>query len=97
MGGGSGGRHTHTQTTPANLTIQPPRANIALNLEQLPDPFTQVRALAMDWGEPASYPSSPVDVVLGSDLVYQKSIGPLLSKVRPASLIALHPFNPTHP
>ncbi len=36
----------------------------------------------MDWADASSYPPSPVDVVLGSDLVYQKSIAPLLSQVR---------------
>ena len=56
----------------------------------------------MDWGEPASYPSSPVDVVLGSDLVYQKSIGPLLSEVRSGRsricpLLRRRPIPPTHP
>lgn len=67
--------------SPALSTLH--SANIDLNAHALPDPslLPPIRALSMDWGEPASYPSSPVDVALGSDLVYQKSIGPLLSKV----------------
>lgn len=73
--------HTHSLLyTPTNSS-NTHRANITLNADALPDPSLPLRAHAMDWGEPSSYPSSPVDVVLGSDLVYQKSIGPLLSKV----------------
>ena len=35
----------------------------------------------MDWEDVSSYPPTPVDIVIGSDLVYQKSIAPLLTDV----------------
>jgi len=55
---------------------------------------TEVRVCGLDWGSEATWPSSAApttapaaqprrrfDVVIGSDLVYADSVGPLLAKV----------------
>lgn len=67
-------------------TLANAQENVQLNKEHflVPDTATRVHVTAMDWGDEASYPAGPVgavDVVLGSDLVYQKSLAPLLSQV----------------
>ena len=36
---------------------------------------------SIDWGDESTYPSEPLDYVIGSDLIYQKDIVPLLKKV----------------
>ncbi|GAB5035308.1 methyltransfer with n-terminal ankyrin repeats [Nannochloropsis oceanica] len=67
-------------------TLANAQENVQLNKESflVPDAAARVHVTAMDWGNKASYPAGAigsVDVVLGSDLVYQKSLGPLLSQV----------------
>lgn len=62
-------------------TYLPFRENIDLNRENFACPNTKVHALQTDWSDPATYPQTPIDVLIGSDLVYQKSIAPLLSQV----------------
>ena len=42
---------------------------------------TFVEASCMDWSDKASWPKERVDYVIGSDLIYQKSLVPLLSSV----------------
>lgn len=42
---------------------------------------TQVTAAKIDWDDSSTYPSEKVDFVIGSDLIYQKSIVPYLKKV----------------
>jgi predicted nicotinamide N-methyase len=41
----------------------------------------RVKVLKMDWGDESTWPTEKIDVILGSDLIYQKSIVPLLKKV----------------
>jgi len=41
----------------------------------------QVTALCMNWEDESTWPSQRVDYIVGSDLVYQKSIGPLIQNV----------------
>eukprot|EP00980_Cylindrotheca_fusiformis_P006493 scaffold1378_cov137-Cylindrotheca_fusiformis.AAC.6 len=43
--------------------------------------FDNVEALRMDWCDKSTWPKEKVDYVVGSDLVYQKSLVPLLSGV----------------
>ena len=67
-------------------TLANAQENVQLNKEHflVPDTAACVHVTAMDWGDEASYPAGAmgaVDVVLGSDLVYQKSLAPLLSQV----------------
>ena len=67
-------------------TLANAEQNVQLNKESflVPDTAAHVHVTAMDWGNEASYPAGAmgaVDVVLGSDLVYQKSLAPLLSQV----------------
>jgi len=67
-------------------TLANAQENVQLNKEHflVPDTATRVHVTAMDWGDKSSYPAGAVgavDVVLGSDLVYQKSLAPLLSQV----------------
>ena len=44
-------------------------------------PSTAARALSIDWGDESTYPAEKVDYVIGSDLIYQKDIVPLLKQV----------------
>jgi len=67
-------------------TLMNARANLAMNRENflVPETAACVHVSAMDWGNEQSYPPSAVgavDLVLGSDLVYQKSLAPLLAQV----------------
>jgi len=67
-------------------TLANAQENVQLNREHflVPDTAARVHVVAMDWGDESSYPAGAVgavDVVLGSDLVYQKSLAPLLSQV----------------
>eukprot|EP00934_Nitzschia_sp_Nitz4_P001471 Nitzschia sp. Nitz4//scaffold4_size323378//141485//142729//NITZ4_000657-RA/size323378-processed-gene-0.282-mRNA-1//1//CDS//3329553390//1471//frame0 len=39
------------------------------------------KAMCMDWSDTSSWPQEKLDVVIGSDLVYQESLVPLLQKV----------------
>lgn len=67
-------------------TLENARVNVGLNRENFmsPDTAAHISVTTMDWTDLSSYPPGTeggVDVVLGSDLVYQKSIAPLLTKV----------------
>mmetsp|Transcript_14918 Transcript_14918/g.33142 ORF Transcript_14918/g.33142 Transcript_14918/m.33142 type:complete len:462 (-) Transcript_14918:73-1458(-) len=65
-------------------TIQNLEHNMALNADRGRRPREEydvrVRACAVDWDDPATYPRSSVDFLVGSDLIYQKEIVPLLKK-----------------
>jgi hypothetical protein len=41
----------------------------------------RVKASSIDWGDESTWPEEKIDFVIGSDLIYQKSIVPLLKKV----------------
>lgn len=41
----------------------------------------RVKAMTIDWGDENTWPSKTIDYVIGSDLIYQKSIVPLLKTV----------------
>ena len=41
----------------------------------------RVKAMSIDWGDESTWPDEKIDYVLGSDLIYQKSIVPLLKNV----------------
>lgn len=41
----------------------------------------RVKAMSIDWGDKSTWPKEKIDFVLGSDLIYQKSIVPLLKNV----------------
>ena len=41
----------------------------------------RVKASSIDWGDESTWPKEKMDFVIGSDLIYQKSIVPLLKKV----------------
>lgn len=66
-------------------TLANARGNVALNAEQFlrPEMAGNIQVTAMDWGDEGAWPVAlgTVDVVLGSDLVYQQSLAPLLSQV----------------
>jgi hypothetical protein len=68
-------------------TIEPSKSNIDINANR---PCTKSRAgewlerikpLSIDWADEATWPKEKMDFVIGSDLIYQKSIVPLLKKV----------------
>lgn len=56
------------------------RDNAHLNKGSM-GPEVQVNVKTVDWGFQESWPGVPVDVLIGSDLVYQKEVVPLLSSV----------------
>lgn len=41
----------------------------------------RVKPMSIDWGDETTWPDDKIDFVLGSDLIYQKSIVPLLKNV----------------
>eukprot|EP00979_Chaetoceros_neogracilis_P011701 scaffold2955_cov203-Chaetoceros_neogracile.AAC.3 len=41
----------------------------------------RIKPLSIDWADEATWPKEKMDFVIGSDLIYQKSIVPLLKKV----------------
>ena len=45
------------------------------------DWLERVKASSIDWGDESTWPEEKMDYVIGSDLIYQKSIVPLLKKV----------------
>lgn len=45
------------------------------------DWIERVKASAIDWGDKSTWPDEKLDFVIGSDLIYQKSIVPLLKTV----------------
>ena len=47
----------------------------------------RVVSLKMDWADPSTWPAQPVDCIIGSDLIYQVSIVPLLTQVIQGLLI----------
>ena len=59
--------------------------NIDLNTDRLkssiPNWVEKVSAMTIDWDDESTWPSEKMDVVIGSDLIYQESIVPLLLKV----------------
>lgn len=57
------------------LTVENIEHNINLN------GLKNTEALRMDWCDRETWPREEIDVVVGSDLVYQKSLVPLLSSV----------------
>lgn len=58
-----------------------PRHNVNINRQDM-SPTTRVDVLTMDWADESTWPPcGSVDMVLGSDLVYQRSICPILSHV----------------
>ena len=54
-------------------TVDNLRHNIGLN--ELP---TSVQALEMNWQDPSTWPTEPISVLFGSDLIYQADMVPLL-------------------
>lgn len=57
------------------LTVDNIEHNINLN------DLTNAQALRMDWCDKETWPKDEIDIVVGSDLIYQKSLVPLLSSV----------------
>ncbi len=85
------GMYSHAKTvyiTDFNpATIDNVRYNIDINANR---PSTEsragewlerVKAASIDWGDESTWPKEKIDYVIGSDLIYQKSIVPLLKKV----------------
>ncbi|KAL7471716.1 hypothetical protein ACHAXS_012014 [Conticribra weissflogii] len=59
-------------------TIDNIQYNIGLNASNTP---AKLVGSSIDWGDETTYPSDEIDFVIGSDLIYQKDIVPLLKKV----------------
>jgi hypothetical protein len=59
-------------------TIENLQYNVALNFK---DDKKRVVTSAIDWDDTTTWPNEKVDYVIGSDLIYQASIVPLLKKV----------------
>jgi len=69
-----------TDLNPATMSNL--RHNIDINGKQGGENWsTRVTAASIDWGDESTWPADKVDVVIGSDLIYQSSIVPLLRKV----------------
>jgi predicted nicotinamide N-methyase len=64
-------------------TIRNIQHNISINAAKASyDDWDQrVKASSIDWGDETTWPKEQIDFVIGSDLIYQKSIVPLLKKV----------------
>ena len=62
-----------TDLNPA--TVDNLKYNVELNR------LNNVESMCMDWSNEESWPKKKVDYVIGSDLIYQKSLVPLLVKV----------------
>ena len=64
-------------------TIQNIQHNININAAKssYDDWDQRVKASSIDWGDESTWPEEKIDFVIGSDLIYQKSIVPLLKKV----------------
>ena len=56
-------------------------ANLRTNVELNDFGPTVVTAAIIDWDDVSTYPVEKMDIVIGSDLIYQKSIVPYLKKV----------------
>jgi predicted nicotinamide N-methyase len=56
-------------------TVENLEHNIQLNK------FENVKAMRMDWCDKSTWPKEKLDCVIGSDLIYQKALVPLLSGV----------------
>ena len=56
-------------------TVDNLRHNISLNCEGRQE---RVQALEMNWQDPSTWPTEPVSIVIGSDLIYQSDMVPLL-------------------
>lgn len=69
--------HTVIVTDLNATTVENLNYNVGLNQYGT----TLVTAAKIDWDDPSTYPSEKVDFVIGSDLIYQKSIVPYLKKV----------------
>jgi predicted nicotinamide N-methyase len=59
-----------------NIDINANRPNSSTS-----DWVEKVEAMTIDWDDESTWPKEKMDVVIGSDLIYQKSIVPLLKKV----------------
>lgn len=42
---------------------------------------SRVEAIALDWDDEGTWPMGKIDYIIGSDLIYQRSVVPLLKKV----------------
>lgn len=64
-------------------TVRNIQHNISINSSKsgYVDWMERVKALSIDWGDESTWPEEKIDFVIGSDLIYQKSIVPLLKKV----------------
>jgi predicted nicotinamide N-methyase len=62
-------------------TVENLRHNVELN-----ECSPQVSALEMNWQDPSTWPSEPVSMVIGSDLIYQADMVPLLRQTIQALL-----------
>jgi hypothetical protein len=60
------------------MTIENLQYNVDLNFK---DDDERVVASAIDWYNTTTWPKEKLDYVIGSDLIYQSSIVPLLKKV----------------
>ena len=58
-------------------TVENLQHNIHLNEKKLNE-ATQLTGMVMDWKDPSTWPKEPVDCVIGSDLIYQSDMVPLL-------------------
>jgi len=68
-------------------TVKNLKYNIEINANRSDTKYTQgdwierVQALSIDWDDESTWPDDKMDFIIGSDLIYQKSIVPLLKKV----------------
>ena len=53
--------------------------NLKHNAGLLPEGFSS-EVQALDWADRSTWPTEPFDVVIGSDLVYEDAIAPLLAE-----------------
>ena len=68
------------------VTVKNMQYNIDLNRDRGEgyDPGNwceRIRASKIDWSDPATWPKEKVDCVIGSDLIYEASIVPMLQRV----------------
>jgi len=59
-------------------TVQNLQYNIELNKKHL---SPRLNAMSMNWDDETTWPDEKIDFVIGSDLIYQSSIVPILQKV----------------
>ena len=56
-------------------------ANRSATKSRAGDWLERIRPMSIDWADESTWPKEKMDYVIGSDLIYQKSIVPLLKRV----------------